>query len=91
MIALGIALNDARRIDCRLLATGDDGALAGPAERNTGLVVAVRAIGADGRRGVTAMTIAATMNTASVPAASAITRAFDPVSTSASVGPSSDG
>lgn len=91
MIAFGIALSETRRIDCRFSAKGDGGALAGPAERNTGLVVAVIAIGADERRGVMAMTITAMTNTASVPAASAITRVFDPVSTSTSVGPSSDG
>jgi hypothetical protein len=53
--------------------------------------VAVRASGPDDRRGVTAMIIAATMRIASVPVASAMTRAFDPVSTSTFVGPSSDG
>jgi hypothetical protein len=66
------------------VARADDGT-------RTGVVVAVRASGPDDRRGVTAMIIAATMRTASVPVASAMTRAFEPVSASTFVGPSSDG
>lgn len=56
-----------------------------------GVVVAVSAIGADDLRGVIAMIIAATTKTAKVPVASAMTRELEPVSTSTSVGPSSDG
>jgi hypothetical protein len=90
-IALGIALNDARRIDCRLSVAGANSALTCVAGRNIGVVVAVSAIGADDLRGVIATIMAATTMTANVPVASAKTRVFEPVSMSTFVGPSSDG
>ena len=90
-MALGMALNDARRIDGRLSGEFGCDATCADDDARTGVVVAVRASGPDDRRGVTAMTIAATMRTANVPVASATTRAFELVSISSFVGPSSDG
>ena len=91
-IVLGMALKDARRNDCRLSGEFDARVVAcADEDTRTGVVVAVSASGAEDRRGVIAMIIAATIRTARVPVASATTRAFEPVSTSTFVGPSSDG
>ena len=58
---------------------------------DTGVVVALSAIGLDDVRGVMAITSPATATTASAPMASAARWLDDPVSMSALVGPSSDG
>jgi hypothetical protein len=57
----------------------------------TGMVVALSAVGLDDVRGVMAITRPATATKARVPTARAARWCDDPVSTSALVGPSSDG